>query len=339
MHISKWFGIILATTLLAAPAQAQDNGDGEDGLGETLEQVGELYGKPYVQPLVDGIGADLNSGLFQSADVSGGMLPLVDVYVGLKGFGAFVGSGSESFDLQLEDGESFQIPNSDGEEVIIDGDQTLEDLPTFFGTDQPGERELNVRGRGGFNETVEFEPIQGFLQTSVTPLAAPHVEIGSSVIGTSLTLRYIPHALSAAYQDYGSIGMYGVGVRHDIGQYVPLLPMSLAAQVMYQNVNVRDTDDAEVLAINNWAGNVAVSKSFFVATIYGGLQLESAGVTVDYDIPRPNSEPIPINYELNGANSVRALAGVSIHPGPVAFNVDFSLASVPVITAGVGLTL
>ena len=74
--------LLAFTFLIAAPARAQDS----DELGDALSSIGQTYADSYTQPVTDALGADLNAGLFRTAEVGGeGVIPVVGVYVGVAG--------------------------------------------------------------------------------------------------------------------------------------------------------------------------------------------------------------------------------------------------------------
>src|SRR5690606_14463315 len=128
------------------------------------------------------------------------------------------------------------------------------------------------------NEQTQMELLPGLIEASIAPLLVPQVRIGS-VFGTDLMIRYLPRI---GQDDLGSIGFFGLGVRHSISQYVPLLRLGLAAQVTYQSLGLQDADDDEILGASMWAISAIASKSFVVANVYGGLQLESTTMEADY---------------------------------------------------------
>ena len=338
------YRIIVVVAAMAATglqARAQD-------LGETLQGVGVAYAEAYVQPLVNAFGADMNSGLFHSAKIGGGMLPLVDLYVGVKVFGALVPADDKTLDLSYTTPQVFTGP--DGIDYTLDVTYQINDAPTVFGDSDPGVAVASVSevvapgpdGQFGtaddieINEQAQLNLAPGVIETSIVPLIVPHIQIGSA-FGTDVMIRYLPRIKSA---DLGSVGLFGFGVRHSISQYVPLLPIDLAAQVSFQNLGLMDSDDNEVVDASMWALSVMAGKSFFIASVYGGLQLESANVDVSYTFVDPegilpNEE---IDFSMTGSNRIRALAGVAVHLSPLTLNVDYSVGSVSVISAGLGLS-
>ena len=332
----------IALFLLVPTLQAQD-------LGETLEGIGPAYAEAYVQPLVDAFGADVNSGLFHSAKIGGGIVPVVDLYLGVKVFGAFVTSADQTLDLTYVAPQSFTASN--GENYTVDVTYSIDGAPTVFGEDEAGVVVASINevvdagpdGQTGtsddivINEQTELELAPGLIQTSIAPLPMPQARIGSA-FGTDLMIRFLPRI---EMSDLGSIGFVGLGLRHSVSQYVPLLPVNVAAQLTWQKLGIQDADDEEVLGASMWALSVMASKSFLVASLYGGLQLESSSVDLDYTFVDPDGE-LPdqeISFSMSGRNKVRMVAGAALNMGPLVLNVDYNLGSVNVVTAGLGLTL
>jgi hypothetical protein len=319
------FTLLLAGALAAgSPAHAQE--DADDGLAGALDDVGEEYGRRYVQPLVNAVGADLNSGLFHKASGGGGLLPLVDVYVGVKAFGSLVPESDQSLSLRYTQTET--VGGRD-EDVTYN----IDDAPTVFGEEEAGTVTTTVNG-----EERTFDTLPGVYETSIVPLATPQVGVGLPMIGTHVSVRYLP---SISYQNVGSVQFAGAGLRHDVSSYIPLLPLGLSAYGFYQNLSVEEDNAGEVLDLSAYALGVAASKSFLVATVYGGLQYErtTAEVAYSFDPPGDEIDAQSVAFDLTGENSFRALAGVSVGLGPAVLNVDLSQGQRTVLSAGLGVSL
>ena len=345
MHSSRRLTLLLfiAAFLVAQPARSQD-------LGETLEGVGAAYAKAYVQPLVDAFGADINSGLFHSAKIGGGLLPMVDIYLGVKVFGALIPSGDKTLDLTYTMPQVFT--GSDGMEYTVDVTYQINDAPTVFGdAENPGVVTAMVHevvspgpdGQSGtaddvvIDETTSLELLPGLLETSIAPLVVPQLRLGSA-FGTDVMIRYLP---SIELGDVGSIGFFGFGVRHSISQYVPLFPLDVAAQVTFQNLGIEDAANDDLLSASMWAMSVMASKSFLVATVYGGLQVESTGLDVSYTYVDPEGllPDEDISFSMTGSNRFRVVAGAALNLSPISINVDYSVGSMSVVSAGIGISL
>lgn len=332
------FAAIFMLITLAAPARAQD---GEE-LSDLLSEVGKAYAEPYLQPLANALGADMNSGLFHTASIGGGMLPLVDVYVGVKLMAGFVPTSSRTMSLAYETNKVFEI---EGEEYVVPVTFQITDAPTVFGETKRGQATAHVfeilEGPGGndvvLDTTIAFEVLPGLINTPVAPFAVPHIGIGS-FMGTDLTLRYLPRL---GFQDYGSVGLFGIGVRHSISQYLPLSPVNLTAQVMWQKLSIQDAQKDEVFAASAMAANVVASKSLAVLTMYGGLQVERSSIDISYTFGAEADQLSgqEIHFGMKGNNVVRAVVGGALNMGPVLFNVDAGIGSSRIISTGLGVSL
>ncbi|WP_251981219.1 DUF6588 family protein, partial [Salinibacter ruber] len=76
--------LITLAVLIVPPSQAQNRDT--DELGGALSSIGQQYADNYTQPITDALGANLNAGLFRTAEVGGeGIVPVIDLYVGVAG--------------------------------------------------------------------------------------------------------------------------------------------------------------------------------------------------------------------------------------------------------------
>ncbi|PSQ74358.1 MAG: hypothetical protein BRD36_02410, partial [Bacteroidetes bacterium QH_7_64_110] len=269
---------LLGFALFASPAQAQDD------LGDALETVGQQYADGYTKPVTDALGANLNAGLFRTAEVGGeGVIPVIDVYVGVAGMGALTAGLEDSF-----------RPTDD--QVQTENDRTLRieypntDFPTAFGENEsPGRADVIDRETG---MKVDEAPLpSSLIDTPIAPLGVPQVGVGT-VLGTDAQLRYLPETNISSY---GSVSLFGLSVRHSLSQYIPLSPLNVAVQGTWQS-----------LALYTFA---------------------------------TNGETSTIAFDQDAANSVRALAGVSVTLAVIQLNVDYALGSTNTVSAGVGLAL
>ncbi len=328
--------------VLGRPAGAQD-------LSATLGRVGTEYATSYAEPLTDAVGANLNTGLFHTARIGDGRWGL-DLYVGLKAFGAMVPESRKAFSLTLAD--SADLPISIGSETVtvrVPGTVTLTDAPTIFGdTTAPQgsmivDHDTTISYLGivlpaAFDTSVAYETIGGLVDLPVFPSAVPQIGIGS-LLGTDVVIRWLPQIDAA---DYGGIELFGLAVRHSVSQYIPLLPFDVAVQLAWQRVTADDGDESNV-HLTTFATNVQLSKHFGALTLYGGLQSERSVVDIQYasvlleQADGSAGDPIRISLSTTGRNTSRAVAGFSLYLGPVVFNADANVGRVTVFSTGLGV--
>lgn len=321
--------------LLLSSAAAPARGQSSSTLGETIERVGSAYARLYVQPVVDAVGAGVNSGFVHTAGVGGGLLPGVDLYLGVKAFGVFVPEEDRSLSLEYRTVEAFTYQGTTYEAPVT---YRIEDAPTAFGEEESGlvtaEASYETADGRTINETTTLETLPGVLNASVAPLAVPQAGIGVPLLNTQLTVRYLPRI---SYRDYGSVRLLGAGLRHEISAYLPALPFDLSVQGFYQNISVEEADGHQVVDATMLAGNLAASKTLAVVTFYGGLQLERTTADLAYTfVPDERLPPQQLAFDLTGDNTVRALAGLSLGLGPVVLSVDYSQGQRSVLSTGLG---
>ena len=95
-------------------------------------------------------------------------------------------------------------------------DQTPVETATVFGG--PGSV---VSGPGG----LQYQFQNGQLKTRLMPMAIPQATLGT-LFGTEAVVRY---AAIPKMENFPHIDLVGVGVRHNISQYLPDLPLDVAA--------------------------------------------------------------------------------------------------------------
>lgn len=302
-------------------------------LGEELSAIGEQYAEGYVSPLTEALGADLNGGLFRTADVGDGFIPGLpfNVYLGVSTSGALIPDSRKAFTFERE------TIQQNGQTIEVFANTVDNQVPTIFGNTDP-EGQLIFR-EPNTNQTTSRNVIRGLVDTPVAPLPVPQLGIGA-VMGTDVQIRYLP---SMSYSNYGNVGLTGLAVRHDLDQYVPgPTPLSIAAQVAWNELVIED-EGTEVLNASGWAANLQASKSLPVApiTFYGGLQYEEFSADYNYAFQSPfaGGGETELTLSQEASNNVRALAGVTLTLAVLQINVDYALSQNNTLTAGVGLRL
>lgn len=317
--------LLAAGLFTLSPAQAQDS----DDLGNAIKNIGQKYAGNYSQPVTDALGADLNAGLFRTADFGEtGLFPVIDLYVGVSATGALTAGSAKAFQLAND-----RIETDDGRTLIIE--YPNRDLPTAFGDEaSPGTADIIDQETG---RTVEEVRLPGaLLNTPIAPLVVPHVGIGTAM-GTDAQIRYLPET---SVSDYGSVSLFGLAVRHSVSQYIPLSPISIAVQGGWQQLSLSGTGQGEVASASGWVLNAHLSRDVPVlpVTVYGGLQYEQFDVEVDYTFDTSAGRST-ISLDQTASNNVRALAGVSLSLAVLRLNVDYALSSNDTVSAGVGVIL
>jgi hypothetical protein len=343
------FALLLAALLSVAPAHAQfQDVNSLDNLSEALKAVTGTYADAYVQPVSDAFGAGMNSALFRTADAGGGIIPKIDIYVGVSVTGTLMASSNKTF--MPTDGEAINLA---GRTVLTE--YTGGAAPTAFGSTNTPNAQVQFRDEetglllredptDPTSPPVRLTLPPGVVDTPVAPLIIPQLGAGT-LFGTDVMLRYLP---KTRLKSYGTIGVFGVGVRHSISQYIPMSPIDLAVQGVYNSVSLEDQNlEGDVLDASGYAFNLQASKSLPVlpVTFYGGLQYETFSAEYAYEFDpasfsgSSDIEPVSFTLDQDATNSVRGLAGVSITLAVVRINADYSLAANDVVTVGIGVQI
>ena len=207
--------------------------------------------------------------------------------------------------------------------LVPSSDKTFE---TVNYNDEPVETATVFGDKGG-----EFYPGQNFpdgFNVSMLPLFVP---------GNELMIRYLP---PLDFQDYGELTFWGVGLKHSIDQYIPLLPIDIAVQGAYQSFSVGDLVD-----ITSFAVNAHASKTILMWTLYGGIGFEETTLKAKYEYQPPDIEGISpdavdVDFEIKGDNNYRMTVGFRYAIIPfVHLNADYTISNYQVITLGLGFSL
>ncbi len=277
---------------------------------EKLEKFGVEYAKGYTDPLFGAFGASLNSGWYHTANVDDG----VSIFVGMK-----------LMYLPIpDDAKKFTIASP------YDGIQ--QEIPTVFGADS----EITI-SRTNIPSTITPSPEKypKGMNLDFVPLAMPHIAIGNYQ-GTRLMLRFFP---KTKVGDFGDFEMFGIGAQHNIGNYIPApLPVDLSAMVAYQSLKLGTFFDA-----TSFTFGAQASKTFSFVDLYAGLSYETANMSIGYDAtftdPSNPTETITqhIGFDAEGKNTVRLTGGFALNLYILKITADYSVASQPVATLGIGL--
>jgi uncharacterized protein DUF6588 len=273
-------------------------GRAQDPFQDAVKQLSSDNVTGYLQPFVNGLGANLNTGFYNTAQI-GDMG--VQIRFTIIGMGTLVGDAEKVYSA---------IPPKPFPQS---GVQTA----TLFG----GAGTV-VDGPGG----TQYQFQSGEVKTSFIPLGVPQLTIGN-IFGTQASVRYVP---LPSIGDFPKTTLFGIGVRHSISRYIPEFPADLAAGISYDKVTVGDIIDAHGLAFG-----AQISKSFSVVTVYGGLQYESSSLTVNYTYTG-SSPPSTVNLDIDGENKFRVTGGLNLDLVILHLNADVNLGKVTVFSGGIG---
>ena len=320
--MKKTFIILVAVAMLAPVSFADFEEDLQQLMGENAEN--------YISPFVTAFGTNMNNGLYHTALTH----KMLGFDVGIRLMGAIVPDDAMTYTFQLP--ETIEYTDEDyGYGTIILNTADLYqnanmEAPTVFGSneevddiapletdirnalaatlpggmvpdDVPQELVDNVIAAGSF-------PVPGGLDLEIAPLAMPQVSVGLPW-KSEVLLRMMPTYKS---DDFGDINFFGLGLKHSVSQYIPMCPVDICAQYVFQSLTVGD-----LLESKHTAFNIHASKKFslilFSITPYVGMGIESSNLKVDYTIEGTGTymDGRAVNFDLDGDNGFRGRVGFS----------------------------
>ena len=145
-------------------------------------------------------------------------------------------------------------------------------------------------------------------------------------LGNELTVLWFPEL--SIDKEIGKISLWGVGAKHSIDQYFgDLFPVYLAAQVVYQRVDVADIIKADALNLN-----MIASKGLGIIGFYGGLGYEYTEYDVQY-----HQAGEKINFTLQAENNVKATVGAHFDMLILNIFTDYTFANINSLNAGISV--
>jgi hypothetical protein len=168
-------------------------------------------------------------------------------------------------------------------------------------------------------------------------------QFAGSLFNTELMIRFFP----SSNFDSTKVGLFGFGLKHDISSHIPLLPIDLSVQILYNHLNVeslsKKADKYAELTSNNFAINVHASKTFLgMFIVYSGIQYESSTMDLKYYFDDTNDfYPTLGNkrqeLKISGKNHFRYTLGGAIKLGFFVLNTDMNIASFTTYSLGLSL--
>jgi len=194
-------------------------------------------------------------------------------------------------------------------------------------------------------------------QTKLFPtLALPNFNFGLGIFKkTEINGRFIPnYKYNLGFFGKGEIGMWGLGFKHDILQWIPIIgnsiPISLSLQAGHTQLNsklsILDQDvNIDVQATNF---NIILSRKILMLTGYTsvGYNFSTTTFTAGENISNTESfnlnqleVDLPIEMKFENNNEFRANVGLRFNLAVIAIHANHTFSKYPVTTLGLGLSI
>ena len=294
---------------------------GLSSFSQNATEDGKKLIKAYISPLGNSLGAALNNGWYNTAKPHklGGFDITVTANIVMIPNNAKIFNITESNENTFSGGETPTILGSgDGVQVTYAGESS--DMP----------KGLNI---------------------PIIPL--PMLQGGIGLIkGTELDFRYMPELKIGSA---GKVGLFGVGLKHDILQWVPIvdkIPIDISIQAGYTKLSseIKLIDPTATISpqanldVSATTVNLILSKKLLMFTPYLGLGYNStqttfnvkgnynvAGLAIDV------SDLTEIDFGSN--NNFRANIGFRFNITVLALQANYTFSEYPTATIGAGISL
>ena len=282
--------------LLAPESTAQTE------LEKAIQQYNATSIGGYLQPVADLVGANMHAGYYHSAYVpQSGFSIGVDIIA----MGSLVKDEQKNYTAAAPAGFA---PGTFQTATIFGGKGTAVTHQT--------------------NTSLQYKGSDGIFNTSIFPMAAPQLRIGS-LYGTEVVIRFLATP-SLGDNKLPVLTFWGAGARHSLSQYIPYCPVDIAASFFYSNFSFGDLIKAKGMAFG-----VQASKSIKILMLYGGLSYEKSTMDLSFKTTDPTSTPL-VDVSLDGANKFRATVGVGVNFGLFKVFADANFGTVTNYSGGIG---
>ncbi len=233
--------------------------------------------------------------------------------------------------------------------------------PTIFGPNEESKFEYR-RDPSGPAAPVSLSGPPGLgleeeIGANVMPVPMIHLGIGLPK-GTDVKIRFVP---TLDIQGEGEFKLWGVGVMHDIKQYIPgikLLPFDLSGFFGYTKLDLnfdldtnptttQEQDQRGSISMSATTIQAVASKKFSVLTLYAGAGYNVAksniGLKGHYDLngdgdTNDEFEKNPIDLDFS-ASGPRVTAGFRLKLAVFTLHADYTVQKYQAITAGFGINV
>lgn len=299
-----------------------------------------LITEGYIQPFAAAWGAGLNQGWYNTAKVH--KFPGFDLTITVNP--VMIPSSERLFEVDNTKLTNLLLTRDvNGQAVPSNGKGSV---PTFFGPDVAPQFTTRPAVPGS-----TFSGLAG-IDFGYLPLPIAHLGIGLPK-GFDLKVRFLPELNFSTGDTDASVSLWGVGVMHDIKQYIPgikNMPFDLSVFAAHTQMNLtvgfnpQRADQRGDFSVSASTLQGLISKKISVLTVYGGLGYNLARTNMDvlgaYDFNDDGTFETrdPFKVEAN-ASGPRITAGLRLKFGPITFHGDYTLQKFSALSLGFGVAV
>jgi hypothetical protein len=306
----------------------------------SLDDANKLV-EGYTAPALKAFGYGINQGWYNTAKTH----KTFGVDLTISASAVYIPNSDLFYTVDNSQLNEVELVSVGGEPIDNSG---IGQAPTIFGPDlKPNyyivTADENVDGPGGLDVKNEIG-----IQAMPVPIA--NLGIGLPK-GFDLKFRFVP---TLQVGDDAEFGLFGVGVMHDVKQYIPgikNLPFDLSAFVGYTKMKL--TTEVNVQAGANQRATFEssattiqglISKKISVLTFYGGLGYNLATSKIallgDYDLDENGSTEVSDPVSIKGdANGFRTTVGMRLKLAVITLHGDYTIQKYNTLTVGFGIAV
>lgn len=298
----------------------------------------------YISPAMKAFGYGMNNGWYNTAKPH----KIAGFDLTISANPVFIPSADKLFMVDNNKLSTLQLTNDvDGKPVTATGSGNI---ATVFGTD-------NSQARLRLKDDVTAQSFSSPNGINYGLLPVPTVNLGFGLPkGFDIKFRFVPQIKFGDSDNKGSVGLWGIGVMHDIKQWIPgmkQLPFDLSGFVGYTKMSAKmpidqgGPDGKGEFGCSATTIQVIISKKLSVLTPYAAVGYNMAKTSLDvkgkYDLNDNGStsdpgETNPFSLAVK-SNGPRLTGGIRLKFGPLAFHGDYTLAKYKSASVGFGINI
>jgi hypothetical protein len=288
---------------------------------------GETLSKAYLQPYGEMLGSALNAGWYTSAAPH----HLLGFEITLMGSYIMVPNAGKSFDIQKLGLKEFEVADGSGSiSPTMSGKMASADLPELVSTSDPSSTRISMPNGTG-------------LDYMISPMLQAAVGLP---FNTEVMVRFVPER---NWGDYGTAGLWGLGFKHSLKDYVPFLKRvpfwNMALLGAYtnfdSNLKLPDVDEAIYngrLGIKSsaYTARLLVGANFPIISFFAGMGYGNANsdFNVSGDFYETEINQVGFGYVTDGFDFN---IGTRLRFGIIALSADYSTGDYNMYNVGIGI--
>ena len=228
----------------------------QNNLSQTLSNLSNDAASAYLVPAVSGFGADINSNWFH--EIVQPKILGFDLELSFVGMGTFFNDANKTFSatglFRFNTSQAgtltSSITNSTYRKGVINEIITQDLQVGISGPTVVGSKNQNVvitfpgktfvfdnQSFSVPQQNISLTDVKGYLNNlPILPVATPQLSIGT-IVGTSVTLRYLPSI--KLNSDLDNINYYGIGIQHNPAEWLNIpIPFDLSIGLIDQTLKV-----------------------------------------------------------------------------------------------------